>query len=134
MKPFNQQEVTARFSRLPKEVQGIILSEEISNGIKEATEAVGLEGEKKKECVQQITLVSVGLATTNDFRNYLQNESGLDSENVMVFEEGITRTIFAPIKRALLTSLEQKNDSGASGENTQQAGTTTDPYREPDDR
>lgn len=135
MKTFNQEETTKRFTKLPESVQELILSDEIADAIGNATDSAHITGEKKRECIEQITLVSVGLSTTKDFHDYVQNTLLLPEEIASAFEEQVTQDIFHPIKRTLLNALENINSSKIpSPENyttSPSAQEASDPYKEP---
>lgn len=134
MKEYNQEVASERFAKLPKGVQNVILSDEITEEIRKATEAAGLVGENKKRCVEQITLVSVGLSTVKDLGEYIDSELGLSNEEATNLENVISKNILGPIKKALLTALHNPTKEG--GVPTALNGTMgistrdTDPYRE----
>lgn len=136
MKTFNQEETTKRFTKLPENVQELILSDEISDAIGKVTESAHITGEKKQECIQQITLVSVGLSTTKDFHEYVHTTLNLPEEIATSFEDQVTQDIFHPIKRTLLRALENINSNSKAPlpENyTTNPAThnSSDPYKEP---
>lgn len=134
MKPFNQKQVTERFAKLPEVIQEIITSEDTNAVIREAMETVGLEGEKKRECIQQITLVAVGFASADDFHEYVHTELQLDHEQATTLETSITNNIFTPIKTLLLQTLQNNSDNTGKDRATNGTIKTSaedvDPYRE----
>lgn len=135
MKTFDQQVVTERFAKLPKEVQEIITSEDTNETIRETMNAAGLQGEKKKECIQQITLVAVGFASAGDFTEYVHKELDLDTENATTLETNVNNKIFTPIKQSLLHALQNSSQGGSKDGATNGTINTSaqhaDPYREP---
>lgn len=137
MKTFDQETVTERFAKLPKEVQDIITSEETNETIRETMSAIGLQGEKKRECIQQITLVAVGFASAGDFTEYVQKELALDNEQATNLETAINNKIFTPIKQSLLHALQNSSQGGSNDRPTngtmEASASNADPYREPQD-
>lgn len=136
MKTFDQKTVTERFAKLPEKVKDIILSESTTESIHTITATANLEGENKKKCIEQITLVSTGLATTKDFKGFVDSELSLSPVDATKLYEGVVQYIFSPVREALIDSLGKKTDNKeeSSAPNTPSTKETvsknTDPYKE----
>lgn len=135
MREYNQETVSDRFVKLPESVQDAILSDTLTNEIRKATEAAGISGENKKRCVEQITLVSVGLSTIKDFREFVQTSLKLPREKASSFEDAISKNVFEPIKRALVVALQNPPQGGSvttavNGTMGETSTKSVDPYRE----
>ncbi len=125
MKNFDQDIVTKRFSQLPESIQDMLLSEDMSDVLKNSINKSELEGFKKKEFKQQITLVSVGLSTSRDFKEYLVSLFANDSKKINEIYEYVTKNIFIPIRNTLINEIENNKKVK---QNTEEK--TSDPYKE----
>ncbi len=126
MKKFDQDIVTKRFSQLPESIQDMLLSEDMSDVLKNSISKSGLEDSKKKEFKQQITLVSVGLSTSKDFKEYLVSLFAENTAKVDEIYNYVTENIFIPIRNTLIKELENNKKVKQNTEKEE----TTDPYKE----
>ena len=135
MKTFDQKAVTERFTRLPEGVKDVILSDATTESIHKLTEDAGLEGDAKRTCIEQITLASTGLSTTNDFKLFVTTELHLDPQKATSLFEGVVQQIFNPVREVLLLSLGTASDTSKPSDTTntlpsKEAPEHSDPYRE----
>lgn len=133
---FSQENIAQRLSKLPEKVRNGILSSTITEAISSSVRLIGLEGDKKKECIEQITLVATGLSTTKDFKEYIATKLQVENEKAVPFFEGVVQNVFSPVREALLDSLGKKTEPAVAPDAHKTPHTEdktvrgTDPYKE----
>ena len=104
MKQFYQDEVSSRFQRLPYDVKGVILSDQLANSMLAAMNEANLEDSIRTEFNNQVTLIVVGLATLKDLHEYLRNDLKLEQNVARSVEGIIARDCIDPIFQSLIYS------------------------------
>lgn len=113
-----------RMGKLPSGVQEVIKGDDLQRSFTTLIRKHNLSVDVARSLAQHVSVVLVGLGTTNDFKVNVTKDTGLEPSKLESVFQDIEVSLFKPVRTAILTALEQKKTDA-----TPPPTPTTDPYR-----
>jgi hypothetical protein len=99
MRQFTADEIQAQFEKLPAEVRAAVTSTEINDKIEAIAEKRGLLIDQMGELVDEIGLVMLGLAKSNDFVGHVSARCLIDRKKAQDIAQDVNTEIFSTIRQ-----------------------------------
>jgi hypothetical protein len=115
-----------RMGKLPAGVQEVIKGDGLQKAFVNLVRKHALSPDIAAILAQHVSVVLVGLGTTNDFKVNVTKDTGLDPSKLEAVFQDVEISLFKPVRTAILTALEQKK-AGTVTAATPAPG--NDPYR-----
>lgn len=106
----NQEDVQTRFSKLPESVRTAVLSSEVAGVFAEAVRTYDLDQNRFMLFGNNAVRVMVGLATPQDFRAVVTQQTLVPAEAVEAFAGVVEQGMFRPVRDAIVQALKDRKE------------------------
>ncbi len=98
---YTQEKLKEKFQKLPKDLQQILLSEDLGVGIQLIGRDASITPEQALDIEDEVVAVLVGTSHPKDFIRNIQTKIGVDGEKAHAIAERVNEEIFQPVKESL---------------------------------